>query len=352
MPSVNELQQRAIEYAKSGDFGAQALATNLELARMAPTNEGAWTRLSRCYLEGGQLDEATGALDAVLQLNPQNSIAQSLQIEVRKRRMARSPVLAPPKVRSVRKSPSEKTREKSSAKTSALGGFARGDFTMLGQLDPSAALESIGPRIEAVLMVLNDRPFAGKAVETRNRAGQSGARLFRRNTIRALPGALRACHQGGRWEPQLHVAFQSATVWGRDAICAGIGFNLAAGAGDREGQDGDEAGQERALAHFAAFQQLVSGAWRTFLTDWMAVNGGFIQYAGEPPATSLMPKDALSWLINCQQPADVGWVFYGRWLFADRSQDAEIIADGRRLTTWLDVSFSDLLPLWTSLYRA
>ena len=40
MPSIQELQQRAIEYAKSGDFGPQALSTNLELAKIAPTNEG------------------------------------------------------------------------------------------------------------------------------------------------------------------------------------------------------------------------------------------------------------------------------------------------------------------------
>ena len=93
MPSIQELQQRAIEYAKSGDFGAQALSTNLELAKMAPTNEGALTRLSRCYMEGGQLDEATATLDAALQLNPQNTIARSLQLEVTKRRVASAPVV-------------------------------------------------------------------------------------------------------------------------------------------------------------------------------------------------------------------------------------------------------------------
>ena len=88
MASDSELVRRAIDYAKSGDFGPQALATNLELARVAPANEGAWTRLSRCYLEGGQLDQATAALDAVLQLNPQNTIARSLQVEVTRRRVA------------------------------------------------------------------------------------------------------------------------------------------------------------------------------------------------------------------------------------------------------------------------
>jgi hypothetical protein len=86
--SIDQLQRLAIDYATSADFGPTSLATNLELTRLAPANEGAWTRLSRCYLENGQLDEATGALDSVLLINPSNSIARSLKVEVSKRRIA------------------------------------------------------------------------------------------------------------------------------------------------------------------------------------------------------------------------------------------------------------------------
>src|SRR5262245_2062588 len=206
MPSAMELQQRAVEFAKSGDFGPQALAINLELSKIAPTNEGAWTRLSRCYLEGGQLDEATGALDAVLLLNPQNTIARSLQIEVQKRRIARSAPVAPTRTRAAKAPRAE------NVKVPAIDDFARGDFAMLGQLSPKAALESVAPRVETLLMALNDRPFAAKAVETRNRAAQSGARLFRRNTVQARPGHLNAFHQKERWKPQLNIGFQSSAV--------------------------------------------------------------------------------------------------------------------------------------------
>jgi predicted TPR repeat methyltransferase len=90
--AIAQLQRRAIEFATSGDFGPDSLAANLELARLAPENEGAWTRLSRCYMEGGQLDEATGALDSVLAVNPRNSIAHSLKIEINKRRNRLLPV--------------------------------------------------------------------------------------------------------------------------------------------------------------------------------------------------------------------------------------------------------------------
>ncbi len=340
MPSVPELQQRAIDYARMGNFGPEALEANLELTRMAPGNEGAWTRLSRCYLESGQLDAATAALDAVLQVNPQNSIARSLQMEVTRRRTAlHAPVPATrtPRTRAPRTTPAARPR------ASAIGGFGRAEFTTLGQLAPEAAVEALGGRIEPILMALNERPFAAKAVETRNRTGQSGARLFRRNTIQASgPGCLRAFHQGGRREPQLNVTFLSALAWRRDAVGVGIGFDVASDA---------DGGQERAVAYFAQFQQLLSGAWQSFLSQWMSGNGGFIQYGSQPPATDLLPNDALASLVTLQNPAEVGWVFYGRWLFADRSQDADVLSDGRRLTAWIEGSFSDLLPLWTSLYR-
>lgn len=346
MPSVPELQQQAIDYAKSGDFGPAALAANLELTRLAPTNEGAWTRLSRCYMEGGQLDEATAALDAVLQVNPQNSIARSLQMEVSRRRAAAHAPVSAPRARrpSTPRSPAKPARSKSEkARAHAVAGFGRAEFTTLGHLAPAIAAEALGGRIEPFLMALNDRPFAAKAVETRNRAGQSGARLFRRNMIvPAGPGWLRAFHQGGRREPQLNISFLSAAAWRRDAMCAGIGFDLA--------PDGD-AGTDRAAAYFAQFQQLLSGAWRTFLSQWMSGNGGFIQLGAEPPSTELLPKDALARLIEIQNPGETEWIFYGRWLFADRPQDADVLADGRRLTAWTESTFSDLLPFWTSLYR-
>jgi hypothetical protein len=350
MPSIPELQQRAIEYAKSGDFGAQALATNLELAKMAPTNEGALTRLSRCYMEGGQLDEATATLDAALQINPQNTIARSLQLEVTKRRVASTPVIKTPRTRAPSGArPASSTGSAVRSRTSRVGaqvaGVGRTEFAALGTLAPEAAVESLGSRIEPLLIALNERPFAAKAVETRNRAGQSGARLFRRHTIHAGgAGHLRVFHQGASWEPQLTIGLFSSTPWGRDAVCAGIGFKLTP---DRSDSD-----QERSLAHFAQFQQLVAGAWRGFLTQWMSMNGGFIQHGDTPASTDLLPNDALSWVINCQHPATVGWVFLGRWLFLDRSHDAEILADGRRLVAWIDSSFTDLLPIWTSLYRS
>jgi len=44
-------------------------------------------------------------------------------------------------------------------------------------------------------------------------------------------------------------------------------------------------------------------------------------------------------------------VFCGRWLFADRADDEETLADGGRLIRWIDQTFTDLLPIWSAVYR-
>jgi hypothetical protein len=341
---IQSLEEQATGFARRGDFGVAARQVNEELTKAAPANPGAWTRLGRCCLELGQLDEATTALEAALRLNPQNTIASSLQQEVTRRRALLSAAIPPPKKRS-RAAPPSASRGKAGL---AVGGFGRPEFASLGQLSAAAAAEALAPRIEAILMALNERPFAGKVVEARNRAGQPGGKLFRRNSFYpAGTGHIHAFQRGGRWEPQLNLGFLAASSWGRDGIRAGIGFNLTQGGMDRE----REAGQERVLAHFERFQQLVSSEWRQLLTDWMGANGGFIQYGHEPAAVDMLPKDAVSWLATSTDARDLGWVFCGRWLFADRAGDAETMENAAELTRVLEQAFTDLLPLWMSVYR-
>jgi hypothetical protein len=335
---IQSLEQQATDFARRGDFGVEARQVNEELAREAPDNAGAWTRLGRCCLELGQLDEATAALDAALQLNPQNTIASSLRQEVSRRRAKLSAAIPPPK----------KPRASASKKDGpVVGGFGRPEFATLGQLTATAAVEALGPRVEAILMALNERPFADKIVEARHRAGQSGGKLFRRNSF--YPGGaghIYAMQHGGRWEPQLNLGFFAASRWGRNAIRAGIGFNLAQGEVDRE----REAGQERLLAQFERFQQLVSSEFRQLLTDWMGANGGFIQYGDQPPSTDMLPRDAVSWLAVANA-REHKWIFCGRWFFADRTADAETMENATKLTRAIEQSFTDLLPLWMSVYR-
>jgi Tetratricopeptide repeat len=352
MATPNELQQRTIEYAKTGMFGTPALDANLELTRAAPANEGGWTRLARCYMEAGRLDEATAALDAVLQLNPQNSIARSLQIEVTKRRIGATAAVKAPPARAAKAKPVRAARGAGTSSGAPTAVFGRTEFTALGQMAPDGAMEIVGSRLEALLMAVNERPFAQQIVEARNRAGHSGARLYRRNSMYSGgAGHIYAFQHGGRWEPQVNVGLFAATnpSGGRDCLRAGIGFNLTRDGSDRNREEG----QARVLAHFAHFQQLVSAEWGGFLASWLASNGAFVQYGGgQPPATDLSPGEAIARLLDCPDPAETAWVFCGRWLFADTPEDAATLADARKLLGWIDRALTDLQPLWTSVYRA
>lgn len=342
---ITSLEQRAIDFARRGDFGVEAKQCNEELAQLAPANQGAWTRLARCNIELGLFDDANAALERALQLNPQNMIARSLLQESIRREVRQGPEPAPTPARGR----GTRSRAKASATAGTRSGFGRAQFAALQQLAPASALDSLGPTIEALLMSLNERPFASKVVEARNRAGQSGSKLFRRNSFYAgTAGHLYAFHHGGRWEPQINLGFFAVPEWGRSAIRAGIGFNLTAAGADPE----REAGQERVAAFYENFQRLVSSEWRQLLVQWLSAHHGFIQYADRPPAVDMLPDDAVEWLVANRHAVEQGWLFVGGWLFSDRGDDAEVMEDPAKLVKWMDGTFTDLLPLWSSVYRS
>jgi tetratricopeptide (TPR) repeat protein len=318
------LERRAIEFAKLGNFGPDALEVNRELARLAPANQGAWTRLGRCCLELQQFDDAAAALACALELNPSNNIAKSLHQEVLRRR-AMAPV-----------------------RSDAASGFTPQDFYTLGQLASADAARALGPKLESLLLSLNEQRTSARIVEARNRAGQSGSKLFRRNSYYAgMHGHLFAFHHGGRWEPQFNLGLFSAHPWGASSMRAGLGFNMSPAGSDPD----REAGQANTLAWFERFQQQLAGTWRGHVVDWMTKTGGFIQFGERGPATDLMPKDAVEWIVNCRNPAGIGWVFVGRWLFADKPDDASAMAEMRNLVATVEDTFAALFPLWLSVYQ-
>jgi tetratricopeptide repeat protein len=318
-----DLQQRAVELAKGGMFGPDGLEVNLEITTIDPANEGAWTRLARCYMEQRRFADAAGALATVLELNPSNSIAKSLLSEVTRRK-----AMAP--------APSE-----------AASGFTAQDFHALGQLAPSDAMRAVGPKFESLLVTLNEQRTAARIVEARSRAGHPGTKLFHRNSFYSGgSGHIFAYQHGGRWEPQFNVGMFSDAPWGFNAVRVGLGFNLS-----QDGRDQDrEGGQEQAVSYFEAFQYQLDTMWRGHLSDWMEKTGGFIQYSDRGPAMQMMPKDAVEWLVKCHNPAALGWVFAGRWLFLDKAPDAQILGEMRKLVATVEDTFAALFPLWTATY--
>lgn len=317
-----DLQQRAVELAKNNSYGSEALDLNLQITRTDPSNQGAWTRLARCYLEQRRFADAAGALATVLDLNPSNTIAKSLMTEVTKRRAMALPAV------------------------DALSGFTSHDFDALSHLAPVDAAKVLGPKIETLLMSLNEQRTAQRIVQARNRAGQSGSKLFHRNSYHdAGNGYLHAYHHGGRWEPQFNLGFLGGSTWNGNWMRIGLGFNLAAG-----GRDDQLDGHENMVRYFEAFQQQLGSAWKRHLADWMSKSGGFIQYGQRGPAVDQLPPQAVEWLLNCRNPGAQEWIFVGRWLSLSKSDDAAVLGDMRQLVAAVEDTFAAMFPLWAAIY--
>jgi hypothetical protein len=65
-----------------------------------------------------------------------------------------------------------------------------------------------------------------------------------------------------------------------------------------------------------------------------------------------MPKQAVEWIVNCRNPAGIGWVFVGRWLFVDQPDSAETLGEMRKLVGSVEDTFAALYPLWLSVYSS
>jgi hypothetical protein len=321
---VNALERRALELMKESDFGAEAVRVNTDIVGQEPARESAWTRLGRCYLEQRQFDEAVDALRSALSINPTNAIATRLLAEVRRQR-----ALTP------------------TAKERATTGFSTREFAMLESLAPDEACRALRPRIEALFDAVNASAVAARIVQMRQRAGESGSKLFHANSFAAhAKGHIFAFHHGGRWEPQFNIGWFSSPPGARNCVRVGLGFSTSPAGADADRTNG----QERVLAFFERFQQTLDKAWKRELVSWMSANAGFIQYGNHPPATDLLAERAVEWLLNCRNAPAVGWIFVGRWLFHDNMDDAKILGDRAKLATIVDDTFRALYPVWLSTY--
>jgi tetratricopeptide (TPR) repeat protein len=324
--TLNELERRALELAKQSDFGPEATRINEAIVEIAPAQQAAWTRLGRCHLEQRRFDDAVAALRAALSLNPANGVATNLLNEVRKRR-----ALTP------------------TAAERATTGFGAREFALLETLPPDEACRSLAPRIDSLVSAINASTIAERIVGARQRAGREGSKLFHSGSCHAGgTGHVYVFHHGGRWEPQFNIGWYSSPPFAGSCLRAGIGFHMSQG-----GRDPDRtSGAERAIGHFEALKRAIERSWRRELTQWMAANGGFLQYGSNEPAVELLPDRAVEWLLNCRNPAAVEWIFIGRWLFLDRPDDAAVLGDRGRLARIVDDTFRTLFPLWSAAYES
>ena len=322
--TLPELERRALELARHGDFGDEAARVNAAIIELAPSQQAAWTRLGRCHLEQRRYDDAITALRAALALNPTNAVATNLLNEVRKRR-----ALAP------------------TAGERASTGFGVREFAILETLPADEACRALAPRIDALLGALNASSIAERIVTARQRAGGAGSKLFHAGSCHAGgTGYVYVFQYGGRWEPQFNIGWFSSPPWPSNTVRAGLGFNMSAA-----GRDPDHVGgRERAVEHFEAFRRTLERSWKRELAQWMSANGGFLQYGSNGPAADLLPERAVEWILACRNPAAVEWIFVGRWLFLDRADDAAVLADRSRLARVVDDAFRTLFPLWSGAF--
>jgi tetratricopeptide (TPR) repeat protein len=321
---IAALERRALELMKTSDFGDEAVRINADIVKIDPAREAAWTRLGRCHLEQRDFDAAVDALRSALSLNPLNQIATRLLAEVRKQR-AMTPT----------------------ATERATTGFSTREFALLESLSADAAIRSLRPRIEALFDAVNSTSVAARIVDARRREGETATKLFHTNSCHpGGPGHIYAYHYGGRWEPQFNLGWFSSPPLDANCMRIGLGFNSS-----QQGQDQDRAaGQERSLLYFERFQRALDKSWKRELAKWMAAHGGFLQYADHPPATDFLPERAVEWLLNCRNASALEWIFVGRWLFLDNSDDARILGDRAKLASIVDDTFRSLFPIWLSTY--
>jgi hypothetical protein len=321
---LSGLERRALELMKQADFGPEAVRVNAEIVELTPANESALTRLGRCHMEQRQFDESVAAFRAALALNPANRVATNLLTEVRRRR-----ALTP------------------TATERASTGFSTREFAALETLPPADACRALRPRIEALFDIVNASTIAAQIVDTRQRCGESGSKLFHANSFYSeAAGHVFAFQHGGRWEPQFNIGWFSSPPLPQSCMRIGLGFNLSVA-----GRDPDRvAGQERVLGSFERFQRTLEKSWRRELGRWMGATGGFIQYGDHAPAVDLLPELSVEWLLNCRNAAALGWIFVGRWLFLDNSDDAKILGHRAPLAKAIDDTFRSLYPLWLGAY--
>jgi hypothetical protein len=58
----------------------------------------------------------------------------------------------------------------------------------------------------------------------------------------------------------------------------------------------------------------------------------------------------VEWLVNCHNAAALEWIFVGRWLFLEKTDDAKVLSDRAKLATLVDDTFRTLFPLWLGSY--
>jgi len=354
-------QERARELAVAQNFGPEALDLNKQLVSSNPADHASRTRLARCLLEAGHVEEAEAEYREVLRLDPKSRIAANgLEAIQQQRRRAELTAMGLPEVPTVSRAPrraatSSAPRPVESARASLRGqsvpqvfnGFHRRDFAEL-QLCPRGEIqERFAPRVVDLIRRVNALDSSREIAGVREPGRRQLFRLGRAD-VHALAGHWFVFNLGGRWEPQFNLGMYGGVRKGGDWLRIGMGFNLS-----ERGNDPDPAaGLRAARDHFRHFQAILGSPKRSLFLGWMIKENGLIQHDdGAGPRLDLADASRALEVVLHADPTRTEWVFFGKWLSPDREQDVAVLADPVSLVRTIDRAFIGLLPLWRALWN-
>jgi tetratricopeptide (TPR) repeat protein len=356
MPSA---QDRARVLAIAQDFGAEALELNRQLVAADPSDAASRTRLGRCYLETGRLDEAEAEYREVLRLDPKNRIAAGGLEAVERSRHAGDATIEQVKVRRTPRAPRERVSSPRSSSTSGpvavsslgpvpsiFGGFQARDFTELTLCPRNEVAARFAPRVVDLMRRVNALQTSAEIAAIREPGKRQLFRLSRAE-VRGRAAHWFVHNAGGRWEPQFNIGMYGGRERSSDWLRIGLGYNLSDSGRESDAEEGIRAARE----HFRRFQAVLASPRRSLLSGWLIKEGGFIEQNADGPRLDLRDASQAAEVLAAADVEHTRWAFAGKWLSPASAEDAAVLADPVSLVRTIDRVFAGLLPLWRALWQ-
>lgn len=352
---MSSLQERARALAIAQDFGAEALELNRQLVAADPADAASRTRLGRCLLQAGQLEEAEAEYREVLRLDPKNRIASGGLEAIEQKRHQGDVTVEQVKARRAERIHRDREvaprRTGISAARASVGpvpavfnGLEPRDFTELNLCPRGEITARFGPRVVDLMRRVNALQTSAEIASIREPGRRQLFRLSRAD-VHALNAHWFVYNAGARWEPQFNLGMYGGNQRTGDWFRVGMAFDLS-----ERGNDAERAeGLSQARAYFRRFQSVLESGRRSFFLGWMIKEEGRIEFNRPGPRLDLAEASQAADLLLQADADRTEWVFFGKWLSPDRPADATILADPVSLVRTIDRVFAGLLPLWRAV---
>jgi hypothetical protein len=355
---MSSAQDRVRALAIAQDFGAEAFELNRQLVEADPADLASRTRLARCLVEAGRLEEGEAEYREVLRLDPKNRIASGGLEAVERRRHQGEPAAEPVRVRrTVRAAGGREAAPRrtttASAPSASLGatpaifsGFDKRAFTEL-QVCPRGDVQArFAPRVIDLVRRVNALQSSAEIAAIREPGKRQLFRLSRAE-VHARAGHWFVFNAGGRWEAQFNIGMYGGRDRSSDWLRVGLGFDMSDAGRDTGGDEGVRDVRDR----FRRFQELLASPRRSLLSGWLIKEGGYVEVGSTGPRLDLKEASQATEALAAASADATSWAFAGKWLSPEREDDAAILADPVSLVRTIDRTFVGLLPLWRALHE-